>query len=337
MIFRQNYIDDGTLIQSLPLSWSRKDIDHPGFKPVYLPLSKKIWIHSADIPSDYSFEQVYGDFVAGFGKEILIRGCGPEIAGFLARRGFEVIRSGAEGVIDLKNIDRQRASVKALVKRGIRRGEVEEIPFTELNSERVSRFTAFTSHGGKPNLKYLFRTRFDPATRCFIFRSFDKEWLGALTVSTVAESYAHTEMILRYRNAPAGIMEALFDRVMKVLREDGYRKLSLGEVPFITPRRFDSYSEISKGSVKEKMVYRAGQALRFAFDYKGLFCFKDKFNPEWRPVYICSSPKISWSTLADLYASSHYFDLTRSEMISAIKGYSTPFLNKLLNVFIRRG
>ncbi|MEQ9618503.1 MAG: phosphatidylglycerol lysyltransferase domain-containing protein [Deltaproteobacteria bacterium] len=310
------------MIQSLPLSWSRNDIDRPGFESVYLPLSGTVWAHSAEIPLDYSFERVFTDLCAGFGGKILIRGCSGEIAGFLARNGFGIIRTGAEAVIDLKDLDRERPSVKELARRGIRWGEVEEIPFTGLNSERVSGFTALTAHGGKPNLKYLFRAGFDRATRCFVFRAADEEWLGVVTVSTVAESCAHTEMILRHKKAPVGVMEALFTGVMNILREDGYEEFSLGEVPFITPRALGSHIGSSSDSLKQKMLFRAGRALKFAFDYKGLFRFKNKFNPEWRPVYVCANPELSLLALADLFIVSRYLELSRSELISNIKGYN---------------
>ena len=324
------------MLNSLPLSWSRNDIKNPRFESVYLPLSGIRWVHSAEIPLDYGFEGVFGDLKACFGKEILIRGCDADITGFLAHEGFGTIRTGAEAIIDLKNMEKGRPSVRELVRRGMRWGEVEEIPFSELNAQRVSRFAALTVHGCKPSLKYLFRSGFDSTTRCFVFKSGNEDWRGAITVSTVAESGAHTEMILRAKNAPVGVMESLFVEAMNVLRDDGYDKLSLGEVPFITPRRFDSDNEISKDSVKEKLLFRAGKALKFAFDYRGFYRFKDKFNPEWRPVYICSSPSISWVALADLYTASRYFDLSKSELFSSLKSHSPNFLNKFLNILLDR-
>ncbi len=309
-------------MKSIPLSWCRKDANHPEFKSVKLSLSGLSWIHSADVPHDCYFKDLHTELLAKFAGGFLIRGCNDEIARYLARKGCSVMRTGAEGIIDLKGISESRPSVNELVRRGLRWGGVEEIPFTESNAGRVAQFIARTAHSDKPYLKYLFRSRFDPGTRCFAFRTANGEWLGAITVSGAQDSHAHTELILRHIEAPPGVMEALFVGVMNVLRNDGYEKFSLGEVPFITPRSVDA----SRLSIKEKMLFKSGHLLKFAFNYKGLYSFKDKFNPKWRPVYICAAPALPYSALADLFIVSRYLDLSGSEIIKAVRNIGPAFV-----------
>lgn len=239
------------------------------------------------------------------------------------------MRTGAEGSIDLRSIYESRASVNDLVKRGMRWGGVEEIPFTELNAGRVLQFIARTAYGEKPYLRYLFRSRFDPETRCFAFCTVNGKWLGVITVSLAQDSHAHTELILRDKSAPPGVMEALVIGVMKMLQDDGYEKLSLGEVPFITPRNEGSDTMYSNPSIKERVLYGAGHLLEFSFNYKGLYRFKDKFNPEWEPVYICAKPELSFLALADLFIVSRYLDLSGSELITAVRNISPGLLKNV--------
>lgn len=264
-------------------------------------------------------------FTGGF----LIRGCDAEIARHLAGKGCGVMRTGAEGVIDLRSADEPRASVNELVRRGMRRGGVEEIPFTELHARGVSQFAGRTAYGDKPYLTYLFRSRFDPGTRCFVFRAVNGKWLGVITVSRARDSRAHTELILRDKNAPPGVMEALVAGVMKMLGDEGYEKLSLGEVPFVAPGNGDPDPVHSDLSLKEKVLFRTGSLLKFAFNYKGLYRFKNKFNPEWSPVYICAAPALSYSALADLFIVSRYLDLSGSELVSAVRNIGPGFLKNV--------
>jgi hypothetical protein len=316
-------------MESIPLSWSRSDIEYPEFETVKLPLSGLSWIHSAEVPHNYSFEELHEELRLKFGRGFLIRGCSREIARYLARNGFDAVRTGAEGVIDLGMVELHRPSLKELVRRGRRWGGVREIPFTKLNQERVYRFSSRTAYGNKPRLNYLFLPKFSSTTRCFVFSTEEDKWLGAVTVSTTAHSRAHTELILRDVKAPPGVMEALFVEVMNILRDDAYEKFSLGEVPFVTPQKMDSVSVSSMCSVKEKMLFKLGRILKFAFDYTGLFQFKNKFHPEWKPVYICANPGLSYSAMTDVFFVSRYFDLSRSELVSTIKGYSLSLLKNL--------
>jgi len=313
------------LIDTIPLSWLRSDITHPRFKSVRLPLSGLTWIHSASIPLELSFEEVYAYLVDRFGDGILIRGCRAEIAEFLLSKGFGAVRTGAEAMIDLGNRTKTPSSARESSRRGRRWGRVEEVPFTEACAERVSRFRSVSAHGGKPQLRYLYHAGFDPLTRCFAFRAPGDAWLGAVTISMSSESSAHTEMILRDRNSPTGVMEALFAGIMNKLKGEGLRLFSLGEVPFVSRAGAGTVHLTNGSRIIEKLLFSTGRVLRYAYDFEGLYKFKDKFRPDWEPVYVCA-PKVSWSALADMFVESRFYALSRSELMAAIKGYSPRFL-----------
>ncbi len=302
------------MIDTIPLSWLRSNAPLSRFKSVKLPLSGLRWIHSAGIPYDFSFEDVYAELVERFGDGILIRGCRTEIARFLTERGFGAVRTGVHAVIDLEN---RLTPVMEIPKRAGRNGGVVEIPFTESAAERVSRFWSISSHGRKPRLRYLFHTAFVPQTRCFVYRTFEDRWFGAVTVSMSSEFRVHTEMILRDKEAPPGVMETIFLEIMDTLKGEGFKELSLGEVPFVSCG-FDADAAIASGQyIKERFLYCAGHLFKYAYNFKSLFRFKNKFRPSWEPVYICA-PKISLTALADLFLESRFCALSGSELISAI-------------------
>lgn len=313
------------MIETIPLSWLRSDIAYPRFKSVRLPLSGLTWIHSAEIPFNLSFEEIFAELVNTFGEGILIRGCRSEIAGFLMGRGLAALRTGAEALIDLGSHSGTLTAAMGISRRGMRWGSVEEVPFTEACADRITRLMSASAHGTKPQLRYLYRTGPDHLTRCFVYRTPIDKWLGAVTVSMTSQSSAHTEMMLRDKEAPPGVMETLFLEIMGTLKREGFKEFSLGEVPFVSDS-FDSAAALNSGQhVKEKVLFCTGYLLKYAYNFENLFRFKNKFRPVWRPVYICA-PKMPWLALADMFVESGFHALSGSVLISTIKGYSPRFM-----------
>ena len=135
-------------------------------------------------------------------------------------------------------------------------------------------------------------------------------------------------MILRDREAPPGVMEALFAGTMDILKEEGFKEFSLGEVPFVSDS-FDSATALNSGQhVKEKVLFCTGYLLKYAYNFENLFRFKNKFRPVWRPVYICA-PKMPWSALADMFVESGFYALSGSALISSVKGRANSLLQLL--------
>ncbi|HML94045.1 MAG TPA: phosphatidylglycerol lysyltransferase domain-containing protein [Thermodesulfobacteriota bacterium] len=293
-------------------------------RSVSLPLSHVDWIYTGGVPLESSFEEIYGELLSRFGSGFLIRGCSPEIADFLGRSGCEAVVTGSEAVIDIGGW-RPGASLGELSRRGLKPGRVKEIAYSQENMKRLEALRTRTPYGGKPFLKYLFRTGYDEDMRCFVHADEDGGWLGAVTVSRTGPDSAHVEAMLRSARSPVGVMESLFVYVIRALGGDGYRELSLGEVPFVRPPGL-TVEAAGMQSLKERFLFGSGHFLRFAYNYKSLFRFKDKFNPAWRPVYMCGSRSVPFRALADVFIKTGYCSLSGSELVSGLKSLaSSPF------------
>ncbi len=306
--------------ENLPLSWFHRSVESPVFNWIGLPLSGVPWIYGADTPGlsiGELYEQLNEEFPDGF----LLRGCSARVASYFKERGHEIIRTGAEGIVDLDKLDAVSKSVIDLVDRGSKRGVVHELSLTQNNCKRVSEFIDQTPYGSKTRLEYLFNRTFDSSTRCFVVCSPTETWLGVITVSISSDDSCHTEMILRKKDSPAGVMELLLYSAMNIYKQEGYKYFSLGEVPFVTPKGMEEV-EIEKSikqSAQQYIVFKTGHLIRYAFNYQGLFDFKNKFNPLWKPVYICSAPKLRFRALADMFYETGYLELSFSELLPAVR------------------
>jgi len=87
--------------------------------------------------------------------------------------------------------------------------------------------------------------------------------------------------LMRYgKDAPSGVMEFLFVKLMLKGQEDGYRYFNLGMAP-LSGIDAHQYSPLWN-KVAEK-IYRHGETF---YNFKGLRSYKSKFLPEWEPKYI---------------------------------------------------
>ena len=303
--YRTNFANSCSEIENsvkkpqLPLSWCR------GQRQVYRELRLKLsgykWLYYQDLQPGESF----GSFCTASAKSSqkrYIRGCPAAIAAQLHKNGWQCIPNGSEAVLSLRGDHFSRRSLKELVRRGQRWGRMYEAALPDLDRTKFQLLCFQSRHGREPQLRYLFRQKPEEMQRCFVFEAEYGTWLAAVMLSTDGAGYFHTEVMLKSRHAPTGIMEALFHHIFLQLKKEGGDYLSLGEAPFF-------YIEKPAG-VKANLLKWVGHSLRFAYNYHGLFRFKNKFEPLWQPVYLCGYPKISYSLLADLFWQTRLAHLT---------------------------
>jgi len=91
-------------------------------------------------------------------------------------------------------------------------------------------------------------------------------------------------------------MTGLIIGIFNILACEGMREWSLGEVPFRLLRE-QPPNELNS---LEQMMALIASLWQHAYDFEGLYRFKNKFRPEWRPVSLCSSRSITPLLLANL-------------------------------------
>lgn len=288
-------IVDTAVGPELPLSWARGGVSRPALTVHQLPISRLSWVAYADLPSGYSFEQLYDEHLSQM-PGALIRGCGPALASFLEGQGWVTARVGMEAVVDLAGEGMRRRAVVKMVKQARRHGAAREIAWSPAAAEALQSFAARARYGGRPQLRDLFRTEFVPGTRLFVFDRDDGAWQGAILISSPNCATAVTELMLRSPEAPGGVMESLFSYAGERLRAEGVRQLSLNEAPF-----YHLDDNLRPG---ERLISAIGRQLRYVYNSEGLMRFKAKFAPQWRPAYLCARPNLSLLVLAELFAAS---------------------------------
>lgn len=240
-------------------------------------------------------------------KKIFITSCNEEMALSLKQKKFDALRFGKEAILDLNEEHFHKKALQDVIRAGSRHGIVEEIDFSEEAKQRLEEFKLECTHGRKPQIKYFFNDTFKPQNRLFVYKK-DNEWLAAILVSQIDQTFLRSELLLRIRTAPNGVMDALIFSVFNKIKKEGFKNWSLGDVPFIVK----SNHKISR----EYLVNFLGRRLKFAYNYSGLFKFKNKFNPIWSDVYICSKPKLNLSTFLFLSSRSNLTKLVLSCVIS---------------------
>jgi hypothetical protein len=223
---------------------------------------------------------------------------------------------GAEAVLDLPW--RGKRSVCELARRGRRHGTIREIEVNAEHQQMLNHLMSSSLSRKGVLLKHTERAEFDNSTRCFVFETPEQKWLGAITLSTPAPHKIHTEILLRHREAPVGIMEALITEIANQLSMEGVQQLSLGAVtPLPTLESeaiFGAYRHPKELWSHSQLAFRLGRSLKFTFNSDGLWQFKNKFSPRWEPLYLCASPGISWATVFGMVHTTGFLDLVRHHL-----------------------
>ncbi len=286
----------------LPLSWTRAVLTAPRVQRVRLPLSGFTWLAYATMPANGHFSAFHHEHDQH--ARLLLRGCPAGLAQRLARAGWETVRVGIEGVIDLTGESLHRRTVRKMARAAARFGSVYEIPWSPTAVARLRWLAREARHGQRPQLRYLFRATFEPETRLFVFIDRDGDWQGAVLLTQPSPTAAVTELMLRRPHAPAGVMEAIFATAGHQLRSEGCQTLSLNEAPF---RHLEPHLR-----PLEWLITLAGRQMAAVYDADGLYRFKAKFAPHWRPVYLCARPCLPLLALVDLFTVSGCLELAAS-------------------------
>lgn len=287
---------------ALPLSWSRSNKNMPYWEAHTLGFSKMEWVSLVHLPAELSLQELLPILQNKYKKGLLIRGCTPFVADFLTKNNFKSLPVGMEARLNLEQNIFAKPSLKSLVKRGARFGKMITVPLTDENKLKVAAFKNETHYGSAPKLKHLFVDCFKEETLCFAWVNNSGEWQAIITLSFHSHNQIQTEVMQRKKTAPAGTMEALIYALFYYLKEKGFKSWSLGEVPFV-------HNAQTHLSLKARILNGFGQVFSFAYNAQTLYEFKNKFKPQWQPVYLCGNPEISYISLIEMAYRSNYLAL----------------------------
>ena len=131
---------------------------------------------------------------------------------------------------------------------------LKKFVYSKESKRQLEKFKMVCIHGQKPQIKYFFNDVFSPQNRLFVYRN-NNEWLAAILVSQIDETFLRSELLLRIKTAPNGVMDALIFSVFNIFKKEGFKYWSLGDVPFIiksTPKISREY--LSKFSGKKVKI-----------------------------------------------------------------------------------
>jgi phosphatidylglycerol lysyltransferase len=121
---------------------------------------------------------------------------------------------------------------------------------------------------------YLLRFPIAVIERDNRIQAFANVWRGAGGVEVSIDLMRHR------RDAPNGVMEALFVHLMQWGKQQGYRWFSLGMAPL---SGFEHTTVASLWNRIGGFVYEHGESL---YNFQGLRAYKEKFDPVWEPRYL---------------------------------------------------
>lgn len=303
-------------MSQLPLSWARTNTTQPILDQVNLPFTAASWIPSAAIPHGLSFDKLYRQHLSLLPHGFVLQSVNLALRNYLHEQGVQSAPMGAEAILDLPW--RGKKSIRELARRGRRHGAVREIELNRGNQLTLGLLVQESSTRQVAQLRHTERANFDESTRCFVFETTEKKWLGAITISKINAVYYHTEILLRRSDAPTGIMEALVIAIAQTLTVEGAQHLSLGTV-LPTPAEemkkiFAPHRRPNDQWIMSRIALGIGRNLKFAFNADGLWRFKNKFSPRWEPLYIVSSSNLSFATVIGLIKEIGYLDLIWKRM-----------------------
>ena len=276
--------------------------------PIY---KKKGWVTEVRIPFHLKTKDFFDEYLNSHSSgSLMFDGCSTQIKDILISHGFNSLLVGREAILNLKADHFRKKSLRELIKRGLRHGSVSELEFSDYNKSLLDEFRMRSPIGKSPQLQHLFCTTFEKFTRLFVFIDKNKDWLGLITISHKTENFMQTELILRQTKNPVGVMEALIFEIFNTLKKEGKEYWSLGAVPYVVQIQF-SLS-------KQWLINFMGKRLRFAYNYKGLFNFKNKFMPAWIDYYICFNDNLTFLQLFDLMRKTKLLALVIKKIFSKI-------------------
>ena len=215
----------------------------------------------------------------------------PEFLPLCRKLGFRKLKIGDDAVVDLsefslegKRNKKLRTKVTQMEKEGVRLVRYDAPVPEEILREARTVSDSWLQIPGRRERTFtlgLFEESYVRGTP--VFAALDER--GRL-VAFVNEIPAYrtgeaTLDLMRYsQDAPPGIMDYVFTKVLLEKKQQGFIRFSLGMAPM------SGFQEREESSLEERAVHYFMQRLNFLFNYQGLRYYKAKFAAVWEPRYL---------------------------------------------------
>lgn len=223
--------------------------------------------------------------------------------------GMSAYKLGEYAFVPLKDFSLQ-GSRRAHLRQAVNKGEQREgLRFEVLPAEAVpallpelravsdawlaqhaTREKSFSLGAFEPD--YLGRTPVAVARK-------DGQLLAFANLMTTETKTEATIDLMRYTpEAPRGVMDYLFTKLMLHCQAEGYEKFGLGMAPM---SGMSEHRNAPNWQRLGRLIYRHGEQF---YNFQGLRAFKEKFDPDWEPRYLCAEgglkPLLAFTDIAAL-------------------------------------
>lgn len=205
--------------------------------------------------------------------------------------GFKRLKIGDDAIVDLTGFTldgrprkRLRSRINQLEKEGVRM-KYYVAPVSDALLKQLREISdAWLRLPGRREREFSLG-RFDPAyLRSTPVATADDAGGRALAFVNIVPSYHPGEAtidLMRHRpDAPNGVMDFLFAKLLLRDRDEGYTRFNFGLAPM------SGFQEREEASATERAVHQFFQRLTFLFSFGGLKSYKAKFASRWEPRYV---------------------------------------------------
>ena len=256
-------------------------------------------------PED-EIEKIIGDFKAFCDENdwgICFHQTLPDFLPVYERLGFKKIKVGDDAIVDLMQFTLEGKEKKEF-RHTIRKIEETGIQFIHLEPPIADDILSQVKEVSDEWLKIPGRRE-----RQFTLGTFEPNYIRSTSLFTATDangtvlafinqipSYhageATCDLMRRRTNAPNGVMDYLFIKLLLYLKGKGFQRFNIGMAPM------SGFQDDEEASLEEKAIHYFFQHLNFLFSYRGLRQYKAKFASFWEPRYtiykgVLDLPKIA--------------------------------------------
>lgn len=222
--------------------------------------------------------------------------------------GLSAFKLGEYASVSLKDFTLQ-GSKRSYLRQAISRGERDGLRFEVLPPEAVATLL--------PDLQAIsdaWLAQHATREKSYSLGAFESVYLVRMPVAVVRKdgkpvAFANlmttdtrgqaTIDLMRYTpEAPKGVMDYLFVKLLLHCQAEGYTRFGLGMAPM---SGMSEHENAPRWQRLGRLIYRHGEHF---YNFKGLRAFKEKFDPEWEPRYLCAEggikPVLAFADIAAL-------------------------------------